>query len=88
MSGRADLDLYNLLLGFGWIRERAELVRATLDPGFLRRARRALLPVPGLDRPPPPPENVFPPLRRRPIDALAAQRVASSRAAAPGRASR
>ena len=46
MPGRADLDLYNLLLGFGWVRERAELVRATVDPGFLLRARRALFPSP------------------------------------------
>jgi NTE family protein len=76
VPGRADLDLYNVLLGFGWIRERAELVGATLDPGFLRRARRALLPVPGLDRPHRPPENVLPPLRLRPIESLAGRRVA------------
>ena len=34
MAGRADLDLYNVLLGFGWARERVELVKATLDPGL------------------------------------------------------
>ena len=59
MPGRADLDLYNLLLGFAWVREQAELVRATVDPGFLRRARRALLPVPLVDRPLQPPSDVF-----------------------------
>ena len=50
MAGRADLDLYNVLLGFGWARERVELVKATLDPSFLVRARRALFPLPGVDR--------------------------------------
>jgi hypothetical protein len=65
MAGRLDLDLYNVLLGFGWVRERVELVRAIADPGFLLRARRALLPIPGLDRPTPPPDQVLPPLRRR-----------------------
>ena len=65
MAGRADLDLYNVLLGFGWARERAELVKATLDPAFLVRARRALFPIPGLDRRPPVSADVFPPFRRR-----------------------
>lgn len=45
MAGRADLDLYNVLRGFGWARERVELVKATLDPSFLVRARHALLPL-------------------------------------------
>ena len=27
-------SLYNVLLGFGWARERFELVKATLDPGL------------------------------------------------------
>lgn len=39
MPGRADLDLYNVLLGFGWARERAELVRASVDPDHLRSTR-------------------------------------------------
>jgi hypothetical protein len=39
-----------VLLGFGWARERVELVKATLDPSFLVRARRALFPLPGVDR--------------------------------------
>jgi NTE family protein len=76
MPGRMDLDLYNVLLGFGWVRERVELVRATADPGFLMRARRALMPIPGLDRPPPPPDHVLPQLRRRPIRSLAGERIA------------
>ena len=52
MAGRIDLDLYNVLLGFGWARERGELVKATIDPGFLMRSRRALFPLPIVDRPP------------------------------------
>ena len=76
MAGRLDLDLYNVLLGFGWTRERIELVRATIDPGFLLRARRALFPVPGLDRHQRPDPNVLPALRRRPIKSLDGQRIA------------
>ena len=76
MAGRTDLDLYNVLLGFGWARERAELVKATLDPGFLVRARRALFPLPGLDRRPPPSADVFPPFRARPLRRFEGERVA------------
>ena len=76
MAGRADLDLYNVLLGFGWARERVELVKATLDPAFLVRARRALFPIPGLDRSPPVSTDVFPPFRRRPLRRFDGERVA------------
>jgi NTE family protein len=73
---RLDLDLYNVLLGFGWLRERVDLVRATVDPGFLLRARRALLPIPGIDRPARAEADVLGPLRRRPIESLAPARIA------------
>jgi hypothetical protein len=56
VAGRVDLDLYNVLLGFGWARERRDLLRATIDPSFLLRARRALFPCrswTGSDRSPP-----------------------------------
>jgi len=76
MAGRADLDLYNVLLGFGWARERVELVRATLDPSFLVRARRALFPLPGVDRRAPVSADVFPPYRPRPLERFERQRVA------------
>jgi NTE family protein len=76
MPGRPDLDIYNILRGPGWIRERADLLRATVDPGFLLRARSALLPVPGIDRPARPQADVFPPLRRAPIESLAGARIA------------
>jgi NTE family protein len=76
MAGRADLDLYNVLLGFGWARERVELVKATLDPGFLHRARRALFPIPGLDRAQPVPVDVLPPFHARPLERFEGRRVA------------
>ncbi len=76
MAGRLDLDLYNVLLGFGWARERGELIKATVDPGFLLRARRALFPLPIVDRPPTVDAAIFPPFRRRPVRALAGRRVA------------
>ena len=41
MAGCADLDLYNVLLGFAWTRERAELRRtvSVLDTFRARRSR-------------------------------------------------
>ena len=76
MAGRADLDLYNVLLGFGWARERSELIKATIDPMFLLRARRALFPLPFVDRPTVVDANVFPPFRLRPVTAFEGRRVA------------
>ncbi len=76
MAGRVDLDLYNVLLGFGWARERGELIRATVDPSFVLRARRALFPLPLVDRPPQPDPDVFPPLRKRPVKGLEGARIA------------
>jgi NTE family protein len=76
MAGRADLDLYNVLLGFGWARERVELVMATLDPGFLVRARRALFPLPGEERAAPSATGLFPPRRSRPLRRFEGERVA------------
>lgn len=74
---RFDLDLYNVLLGFGWARERGELIKATIDPRFLLRARRALFPLPIVDRRKVVDANeVFPPFRRRPVTAFEGQRVA------------
>jgi NTE family protein len=76
MAGRLDLDLYNVLLAFGWTRERVELVKATIDPGFLLRARKALFPIPGLDRRQPAPDKIFTEFRERPITHLQDQRIA------------
>jgi NTE family protein len=76
MPGRADLDLYNVLLGFGWLRERTELAKATLDPAFLLRARRALFPLPLVDRAKPVGADVLPPMRTRPLEGFDGKRVA------------
>jgi NTE family protein len=76
MAGRFDLDLYNVLLGFGWARERGELIKATIDPRFLLRARRALFPLPIVDRPTVVHAEVFPPFQRRRVKAFEGQRVA------------
>jgi NTE family protein len=74
---RVDLDVYNVLLGVGWARERAELIRATIDPHFLVRARRALFPLPIVDRPKVvAADELFPPFRRRPVTAFSGQRLA------------
>ncbi len=77
MAGRPDLDLYNVLLGFGWVRERAELLKATIDPAFLMRTRRALFPLPLIDRPRPVDVlEVLPPPRPRPVEGLEGSRIA------------
>lgn len=76
MAGRFDLDLYNVLLGFGWAREQGELIKATIDPRFLLRTRRALFPLPIVDRPGVVDADVFPPFRRRPVAAFEGRRVA------------
>ncbi|HEY4896756.1 MAG TPA: patatin-like phospholipase family protein, partial [Solirubrobacteraceae bacterium] len=76
MPGRADLDLYNVLMGFGWARERGELIKATIDPRFLLRARRALFPLPIVDRQKVVHADLFPPFRRRQVRAFEGQRIA------------
>ena len=60
--------------------ERVSRVRGDIsvaaDLGFLRTARRALLPLPLIDRPDPVPHDVLPPFTRRPAPALRGKRVA------------
>jgi NTE family protein len=53
----------------------AELTVRASDLEFLRNARRALLPLPLVDRPQPIPTGVFPPFESRPIPALRGKRV-------------
>ncbi|MEA2374809.1 MAG: hypothetical protein QOD53_1272 [Thermoleophilaceae bacterium] len=59
--------------------ERFEGVRRGValaaDTGFLLNARRALLPLPIVDRPDPVPAEVLPPITRRPATALRGKRV-------------
>jgi NTE family protein len=56
-------------------RAREELAAAA-DIGFLMNARRALLPLPLVDRPEPVPVDVLPPFARRPAPGLKGKRVA------------
>ena len=77
MAGRADFDIYNVLLALGRLRETGQVLQATLDPRFMLRLRRTLLPLPIVDRPR---EHVdvatlFPPLQSRPIPALKGKRI-------------
>lgn len=58
------LDLYGLKRSFERANELRDLVRETADLGFLWRARRALMPLPLLDRP----AAVENPLSPRPLD--------------------
>ena len=70
------LDLYGLKRAFARANETGDLLRETADPAFLRRARRALLPLPWVERPPAV-ENPLPRRpRSRPVAALAGKHVA------------
>jgi len=73
----ARLDLYEIKRSFERVNELLDLATATADARFLRRARRALLPLPLIDRPAPvDAASVLPPWRARPARALAGKRVA------------
>jgi len=70
-----DVDIYNLKRGFERANELLDLGRVSAGVSFLRHARRALMPLPVIDRPVPVPVNVLPPLRRRPIASLGDKRI-------------
>ena len=77
MAGRADFDIYNVLLGLGRLREAGQVAQATLDPTFLLRLRRTLLPLPIVDRRRTPADHtaIFPPFEARPVRALQGKRI-------------
>jgi NTE family protein len=66
-SAKQQLDRINDLRGLGR--------RVTTDLGSLRTARRALLPLPLIDRPHKAYTKVFPPFRSRPIPSLKRKKV-------------
>ncbi|MGO9762214.1 MAG: patatin-like phospholipase family protein, partial [Solirubrobacteraceae bacterium] len=70
-----DIDLYNLKRGFERTNELLDLGRASAGLSFLHHARRALMPLPLIDRPQPVPTDVFPPLQERPLAALKGKRI-------------
>ncbi|HEX8975686.1 MAG TPA: patatin-like phospholipase family protein [Gemmatimonadales bacterium] len=71
-----DLDIYNVKLSLERLDAAGQRLRDTLDLELLRHARRALLPLPLIDRPQATPDEVFPPFRRRPAAALSGKRIA------------
>lgn len=71
-----DPDIYNVKLGFERLDGAGQRLRASVDLELLRHARRALLPLPLIDRPQQLPTAVFPEFRKRPARALAGKRIA------------
>lgn len=71
-----DPDIYNVKLGFERLDAAGQRLRDSVDLELLRHARRALLPLPLIDRPQRFSSEVFPPFRRRSARALAGKRVA------------
>lgn len=71
------LDLFSLKTQFERISQVLDLGAIASDIGFLRRARRALLPLPIIDRPQQvDASGIFPPFESRPIPELQGKRVA------------
>jgi NTE family protein len=77
MAGRADFDIYNVLLGLGRIREQGQVLEAMLNPRFLMRLRRTLLPLPIVDRKAPAYDvaALFPAFKSEPVKALQGKRI-------------
>ena len=71
-----DPDIYNIKHGFERLDVLGGQLRNSLDLQLLRHARRALLPLPLIDRAHRPPNDVFPPFRHRPARAMVGKRVA------------
>jgi NTE family protein len=71
-----DPDIYNIKYGFERIDAAGQRLRSSVDLELLRHARRALLPLPLVDRPPRFPTDIFPRFRERPVRAMAGKRVA------------
>ncbi|HYB23502.1 MAG TPA: patatin-like phospholipase family protein [Solirubrobacteraceae bacterium] len=70
------IDPYNLKRVLEHVNDLRDLAGASADIGFLRRARRATLPLPVIDRRRAIDTDVFPPFRSRPLERLQGQRVA------------
>ncbi|TML79921.1 MAG: serine protease [Actinobacteria bacterium] len=70
------LDPFNVKRVLERVSRVRDDISVATDLGFLRTARRALLPLPLIDRPDPVPHDVLPPITRRPAPALRGKRVA------------
>ena len=71
-----DPDIYNIKHGFERLDVAGQQLRNSVDLELLRHARRALLPLPLIDRRQQPSSDVFPPFRKRPASAIVGKRVA------------
>lgn len=77
MSLNERLDLFAIKAQVERLGELARLGSVVADVGFLRRTRRALLPLPLIDRPEKiDSSGVFPPFESRPVPELEGKRVA------------
>ena len=77
MSLDERLDLYAVKTQFERFTHLLDVAGIAADVGFLRRARRTLLPLPLVDRPQQfDASQVFPPARARPVPALEGKRIA------------
>ena len=77
MSLDERIDLFAIKAQFERAAGLIDLGELAADLGFLRRARRTLLPLPLLDRPEEVDgSEVFPPFEERPVPALAGKRLA------------
>jgi NTE family protein len=70
-----DVDVYNLKRGFERANELLDLARASTSLSFLSHARSVVMPLPVIDRRRPVPDDVLPPLRKRPIGSLKDKRI-------------
>jgi len=71
-----DPDIYNIKHGFERLDVVGRQLRNSVDLDLLRHARRALLPLPLIDRREPPSSDVFPPFRKHPSPAMVGKRIA------------
>lgn len=71
-----DPDIYNVKQTFERLDGAGVGLRSSVDLDLLRHARRALLPLPLIDRPRPPSAEVFPAFSRRRAHAFSGKRIA------------
>ena len=71
-----DPDIYNIKHGFERLDVVGQQLRNSVDLELLRHARRALLPLPLIDRRQRPLSDVFSPFRKHPAPAMVGKRVA------------
>jgi predicted acylesterase/phospholipase RssA len=81
-----DPDIYNVKAGMEWVDQAGQQLRSSVDLELFRHARRALLPLPLIDRQRKPSADVFPRFRRRSAAALAGKRVAVAASGGAGAA--